>query len=118
MDYINIVSKKAIIALPDWCFVLTLGICIVIMLVGFIISFKQRFATLTPTMISGGIAIVVELALVLCFVKFCSVPTGQYEYGATINKETITVNEYESFLETYKPELRDGIYYWTSEEIE
>jgi hypothetical protein len=118
MDYVNIISKEVVLAPPDWCFGLTLGICAVITLIGAIISFKQRFATLTPIMIFGGIAIVVEFALLFCFIKFCSVPTGRYEYEATINKEKITVSEYEEFLETYKPELRDGVYYWTSEEIE
>lgn len=118
MDYINIVSKEAITAPPDWCFWLTLGICAIIILIGLIIVFKQRFTTIVPLMISGGIAIVVELALLLIFVKFCSVPTGNYKYGATVDKENISVSEYEEFLETYQPEIREGIYYWTSEEID
>ena len=117
MDYINIVSKEAITAPPEWCFWLTLGISLVILLIGVIIGIKKRF-TLTPVMISGGIAIVVELALLLIFVKFCSVPTGNYKYGATVDKETITVSEYEEFIHTYNPEYIDGIYYWTGKEVD
>ena len=118
MDCINIVSKEAIEAPPDWCYVLAFGVCVAIILSGLFWSIKNKFATLTPLMVSGVIAIGVELILLLCFIHFCSVPTGRYKYGATVNKDNISVTDYEEFLETYKPELIDGIYYWTGEEIE
>ena len=118
MEYITIVSKEAIMSPPEWCFLTILGICIAIMIPGVVISIKHKFATLNPVMLFGAIAIVVELILMFLAVQFCSVSTGSYEYGATINKDIITVTEYENFLKTYNPELRDGVYYWIGEELE
>lgn len=118
MDYINIVSKEAIEAPPDWCFWLAFGICVIIVCSGLFWSVKNKFATITPVMISGLIGVATELILIICLIHFCSVPTGRYKYGATIDKDNISVTDYEEFLETYKPELKDGIYYWTGEEID
>ena len=44
-------------------------------------------------------------------------PTGNYSYKATVDKNKITVSEYEDFIEQYKPEIRDGIYYFESAEV-
>lgn len=118
MDYINIISKEAIEAPPDWCLALAFVVCVVIIFSGLAWAIKDKFVSLLPTMISGFIAIAVECVLLICFVQFCSVPTGKYKYEATIDKDNISVAEYEEFLKTYKPEIKENIYCWVSEEIE
>jgi hypothetical protein len=118
MDYINIISKEAIEAPPDWCIAVGFVACIIIVSSGLVWAIKDKFVSLLPVMISGFIAIVVEFALVICFMQFCSVPTGRYRYEATIDKDNISVTEYEEFLKTYKPEIKENIYCWESEEIE
>ena len=118
MDYINIISKEAIEAPPDWCFTLAFVICIIIMSGGLVWATKDKFVSLLPVTIFGLIAIVVEAVLLICFIQFCSIPTGNYKYEATIDKDNISVAEYEEFLKTYKPEIKENIYYWVSEELE
>ena len=48
---------------------------------------------------------------IICGIFF-QVPTGRYTYEATINKDKITVAQYERFIEEYNPTIKDGIYYW------
>ena len=118
MDYINIISKEAIEAPPDWCFALAFVAYIIIVSSGLVWAIKDKFVSLLPVMISGFIAIVIEFVLLICIIQFCSVPTGKYKYEATIDKDNISVAEYEEFLKTYKPEIKENIYCWVSEEIE
>ena len=117
MDFISIISKEAITSPPDWCFYITLVISICIVLISLPIMIKQKFTSFVPALICGAIAIVVVLVLAVSFSRFCSVPTGKYRYEATIDKDRVTVTEYEEFIKTYKPAINDGIYSWTSEEI-
>ena len=51
------------------------------------------------------------IAFCICSAFFRE-PTGRYKYEATIDKDKITVAQYEEFLEEYKPTIKDGIYYW------
>jgi hypothetical protein len=43
---------------------------------------------------------------------FFSEPTGRYKYQATIDKDKITVSQYEEFIEEHNPTIKDGVYYW------
>ena len=49
---------------------------------------------------------------------FFSEPTGRYNYKATIDKDNITVTEYEQFIKEYHPDIKDDIYYFTAGELE
>ena len=44
--------------------------------------------------------------------------TGQYNYKATIDKDNITVTQYEQFINEYSPQIKDNVYYFTAGEIE
>jgi uncharacterized membrane protein (DUF106 family) len=58
----------------------------------------------------GGI--IALLVTIMITAIFFQVPTGRYKYEATIDKDKITVAEYEQFIEEYNPTIKDGIYYW------
>ena len=60
-----------------------------------------------------GLSTIVFEVIALCFCSvFFRVPTDTYKYEATINKDKITVTQYEEFIENYAPTIKDGIYYW------
>ena len=65
----------------------------------------------------GGICLQF-IAIILSSI-FLQVPTGQYNYKATVDKDNITVAEYEQFIEEYHPDIKDDVYYFTAgEELE
>jgi hypothetical protein len=116
-EYINIISKEAITKPLQWPPVI-IGVLAILGLIGVLI-----WATLTRNM-SEPITLVLlygiglcGLVLLLITCAVCSiffrVPTGNYEYTATIDKNNITVAEYEEFIEKYDPTIKDGIYYFT-----
>jgi hypothetical protein len=114
MEYINIISKEPIIALPDWITHLILGVCFLLSLIPLIYALvTNNFSkTIGLTLITGICVIVFEVAaLIFCSANF-SVPTGRYRYEGTIDKDKVTVGQYEEFIEKYNPTIKDGIYYW------
>ena len=115
MEYINIISKEAIKSIPLWQGLIIMGICAVGLLVPLIIYWIKvkdpdkvfRF------LIWASVSVILFEIIALCVCSaFFRVPTGRYKYEATIDKDKITVSEYEEFIEKYNPTIKDGIYYW------
>lgn len=114
MEYINIISKEPITAAPSWMAMLGAIICI-----GSVAStFIYWGIVHNPDKVVKYLSIVgccaVTVCLIWCIVLsiFFQEPTGRYKYEATIDKDKITVSEYEEFIEEYNPTIKDGIYYW------
>ena len=60
----------------------------------------------------GLVAIIFELLACAIYVTNFRVPSGRYKYEGTINKDLITVSQYEEFIKDYNPTIKNGIYYW------
>ena len=114
MEYINIISKEQIFAPPDWHIQAIMFIYFAIMSSTIIYGIKVRDQVkIMYYLVRAGLyAIVFEIiALVICCIFFKE-PTGIYKYEATIDKDKITVNQYEEFIEKYNPSIKDGVYHW------
>ena len=118
MDYINIISKEAVTAVPTW--IALAGGCVPILLI--LSTFIYWAVIKDPNKIIKYIGIVGAIAIVLSIVWSCisciffSKPTGQYNYKATIDKDNITVTEYEQFIKEYHPNIKNDVYYFTAGE--
>ena len=106
MEHINI---------EDWQACTILAICIAAILSAFVIA-KDHGKVCRYLVWAGIGAIVFELIAFCICSAFFRVPTGRYRYEATIDKDKITVSEYEAFIEEYNPTIKDGIYYWEDKE--
>lgn len=118
MGYINIISKEQITTTTPWQALIVLMICI-LMLACSVYGFKRvplRYFKIYSIFVLIIITSFEIISLVVCD-KYFSVPTGKYKYEATINKDKITIQQYEEFIEKYNPTIKNGIYYWESEEI-
>lgn len=116
MEYINIISKEAITRALAWPVVLVgcLAIAAIVIAMIWAIITKRMDRIETGILFGkiGGIGIgALVITMVICSIFF-QVPTGRYKYKATIDKDKITVSEYEEFIEEYNPIITDGIYYW------
>ena len=115
MEYINIISKEPIMEIPLWQGFIVLVICIFLLICSFylyrLISIDMHIYALCAIYIILGI----EVASLGNCHKYFSVPSGRYRYEAAISKDEITVQQYEDFIEEYNPTVKDGIYYWESE---
>lgn len=120
IEHVTIISKEAITAVPTWIAAIGAIVSILIVLSTFIYwkFVKDPFKAAKYLGIVGSIAIIVALAWMCISCMFFSEPTGEYRYEATINKETITISEYEEFMDKYNVTVHDGIYRWTGEDIE
>lgn len=118
MEYINIISKEQVTTVTLWQIFIVLVICIS-MLACSNLWFKRvplRYYKIYYILVFVTIVSFEIIAITVCD-KYLSVPTGTYKYEATINKDKITVQQYEEFIKKYNPTIKDGIYYWESEEI-
>jgi hydrogenase-4 membrane subunit HyfE len=123
MEHISIISKEAITQPVQWPFMLV-GVSAIILVAIFVAlaMFKEAkndregsYCWTMRMLITGVSGIVTMLfTLIICSIFF-RVPTGQYKYEATVDKENITVEEYERFIEEYNPTFKDGVYYWEGE---
>ena len=115
MDHINIISKEAITTGVAWPVVLV-GSLVVAALIGSLIDLaisKNAERTIKISSTVGMIGIVVLLATQIITSIFFKVPTGRYRYEATIDREQMTVAEYDEFMRAYNhSHCKDGIYYF------
>ena len=120
LEYINIISKEAVTAVPTWIALLGGSISILLVLSTFIywaiIKDPNKVIGYLGTV--GSIAIILSIAWMCISCMFFSEPTGQYYYKATIDKDNITVTEYEQFIKDYHPAIKDDVYYFTAGELE
>lgn len=113
MDYINIISKEEIMKV-NMLPALIIGIIAIIGLIcTYIYMFKtNNYETCIKLIVSfGGIGILFMLLVAIICGIFLQYPSGRYKYQATIDKDKITISEYEDFIEEYNPTIIDGIYY-------
>lgn len=114
MEYINIISKEEItqafqlpITIVGW-----LAIAAVLSTLIYMAIVKNPFKAMSYLFTMGTAGIVfTTITLIVCN-AFFRVPTGKYKYTATIDRDKITVSQYEEFIEEYHPVIKDGIYYW------
>lgn len=124
MDYINIISKEEIKVLPNW-FVFTLfGILAAIVFIPTIVAWlicnkkkKPLIKVVYTELISGAVAIAFMITSFSLAEPHMLVPSGRFKYEATVDKDHITVSEYEGFIEKYKPKIKHGIYYFETNDV-
>ena len=119
-EYINILSKEAVTTVPTWIAFAGGSISILLVLSTFIywavVKDPHKVSGYLGTV--GSIAIIWSIAWMCISCMFFSEPTGRYNYKATIDKDNITVTEYEQFIKEYDPEIKDDVYYFTAGELE
>lgn len=119
-EYIIIISKEAVTAVPTWI-ALTGGSVSILLVLSTFIYWK---VIKNPDKVVKYLGIVGSIAIILCFAWACisamffGEPTGSYNYKATIDKDNITVAEYEQFIKEYRPDIKDDVYYFTAGELE
>ena len=116
MKYIDIISKEAVTKPSIWPILIVSILAIVALLTLLIYALateaRKQDLIIKLLLIFGFGGICLQLIAVILSSTVLQVPTGQYTYKATIDKEKITVAEYEQFIEEYNPEITDGIYSW------
>lgn len=114
MEYMNIISKEPITTVPIWGFIVIGTLCIVAVLSTIIYARKVKDIdkTFVYLLKVGFGAIIFELVAMCIYTSCFRVPTDRYKYEGTVNKDLITVTQYEEFIEEYDPIIKDGIYYW------
>ena len=118
MEYINIIAQEEITKAPAWPSHLIGGIVIALLIGLMICSFttSDPCKVLERMLVVGGVGLLTFFVIYLITAIFFRVPTGRYKYEATVDKDKITVSEYEKFIEEYNPTIKDGIYYWEDKE--
>ena len=119
MDHVNIISQEAITTLtPEICNVLG---CTALLFIAFSCLVYIKYpktkeaekALIKVICFVGGFAIVLISIIGIIGNIFFRVPTGRYKYEATIDKENMTVAEYEEFMNAYNHiYCKNGIYYF------
>lgn len=125
VNYINIISKEDILKpSASVCWILFV-ICCAILLVPTIVSYiiveikhEDLIKVMWTELVAACVALIFCAVAGIVIVPSFNEPTGSYSYKVTINKDKITVSEYEEFLEKFKPKIRDGYYYFEYEELE
>ena len=117
MDHVNIISQEAITAIaPEISNAIAiLGFSMCFFLIGCLV-FENMLNKKLNHKIIVWISVVVLSVLVIGVLVgsiFFRVPTGRYKYEATIDKEQMTVAEYEEFMKAYShSKCKNGIYYF------
>ena len=124
MDYINIISKEEIKVLPDWFMVTLLvslaAMVIVTTVIAWIICDKKKKSIIKvfyTELIAGTVAIICMIISFFFVGPYIAIPSGRFRYEASIDKDHITVSEYEDFIEKYKPEIKNNIYYFETNDV-
>ena len=121
MEHVNIISKEAIMRIAPWAsnILCIFGASMIIFLIGCLIySFCNNKKVsneklLKVILCTGLIGLCVLFFLGCIFGIFFKVPSGRYRYEATIDKEKMTIAEYEEFMNTYSHNYcKNGIYYF------
>ena len=122
MDHVNIISKEAITMMAPWAtnIICVLGFSMLFFLIGCLVysslSHNKKIPNeklLKVILWTGTVGLCTLLILGLIAGMFFRVPSGRYRYEATIDKENMTVAEYEQFMDAYShSKCKDGIYYF------
>ena len=124
-NYIKIISKEEIKYLPEWIAFVMFAILAAIVIIPTVISWaivkkknKSWTSVICTEVISGAVAIIGAIIFAFTILPHMLEPSGKYTYKATVDKNKITVSEYEDFIEKYKHKFQDGYYYFEAEDIE
>ena len=115
MEHVNIISQEAITAVPTWLAALGAGICIAITASTYIYLAITKDPVRTVRYLGHAGAFSLALCVAWCIITsaFFAVPTGRYRYEATLDKENMSIAEYEEFMKAYNHSYsKDGIYYF------
>ena len=115
MEHVNIISQEAITAVPTWLAALGAGICMAITASTFIYLAitKDPNKAAKYLLHAGAFSLALCVAWCIIITVFFSMPTGRYRYEATIDREQMTVAEYDEFMRAYSHSYcKDGIYYF------
>ncbi len=115
MEYLNIISKEPITDMPAWFVGVIVGISICGAIIACILAQKYQQHGVRILLIGVALTLCFEIGALMIGTFTIQEPTGKYKYSATIDKDKITVTEYEEFIQQYKPTIKDGVYYWTGE---
>lgn len=124
-DSIIILEKTSINVLPDYILLIILGfvvlLTLILTLIVWIVLSKKKvnvFCWVIGTeLIAGFTALILAMIFIFNYSKDFAIPSGNFRYKATVDKNNISVSEYENFIEKYKPEIKDGIYYFETNDI-
>lgn len=124
-DSIIILEKTSIDVLPEYFILIILGFVILLTLIPtltvWVVLSKKKvnvFGWVIGTELIAGItALILAMIFIFNYSKDFAIPSGRFRYEATVDKDNITVSEYEDFIEKYKPEIKDGIYYFETNDI-
>ena len=114
MEYINIISKEEITQAFQLPIIIVTCLAIAAVLSSFIYwgIVKDLDKVIKYLYIADSVGIgCLVITSAICGIFF-RVPTGRYKYEATIDKDRITVSQYEEFIEECNPTIKDGVYYW------
>ena len=115
MEHVNIISQEAITAVPTWLAALGAGICIAIVASTYIYMAIIKDHDRIFRYLGHAAAFSLAFFVAWCIITsaFFSVPTGRYRYQAIIDKENMTIAEYEEFRDSYNHIThKNGIYYF------
>ena len=119
-EYINIISKEAVTAVPI-SIALVGGVIPILLILSTFVYWaivKDPYKVAKYLGAVGFIAMIIAISWMCISCVFFSEPTGQYYYKATIDKNNITLTEYEQFIKEYHPNIKDDVYYFTAGELE
>ena len=118
-EYIELISKKEIYTSIQWPIHLIGFLSIVAIMISLIVFLKTKKDKAIIAMgIVGFIGLILILVMALICSIFLKVPTGRYRYEASIDRENMTVSQYEEFLEEYQAiKLYNGNYYWEDKPV-
>lgn len=115
MEHVTIISKEAITAANFKLCLVGLLCCIAIILSALIYLYisKDTKKSLKYSSIACAAAMILGCVWVIITACFFQVPTGRYRYEAIIDKENMTIAEYEEFMKAYDHSYsKDGVYYF------
>lgn len=118
-EAIEIVIKEAVTAVPFWLAAIGTTISVLLILSTVIVNvvFKDINKTIKYLCIVTPIALVISFGWQCVATLLFAEPTNQYRYEAIIDKTSITLAEYEEFIDTYHPTIKNDRYYWTGDDI-
>ena len=116
MEYIDIISKEAVTKPSLLPMLIVSSIAIVALLTlliyGWVTKLKKQDLIIKLALIFGLGGICLQLVAIIFSSIFLQIPTDQFLYKATVDKENIPVAEYEQFIQECNPDVSDGIYSW------
>lgn len=120
MDYINVISQTPVTYVPTWIALIGGSVSILLVLSTFVYwaIVKNPQKVYKYLMIVGIIALIISFVWACITSKFYREPTGEYTYEVTLDKNNLTVAEYEEFIKRYHPTIAGDIYYFTAGELE